>query len=71
MGEITGFVRTEDGLYELFAQTAYNTAFDLAWVREALLEAGWGNAYFCKLADLGLPIAEPEEESRVFVVARK
>jgi SAM-dependent methyltransferase len=68
---ITGFARVENGLYERFALTAYNTAFDLAWVREALLEAGWGTAYFCRIADLGLPIAEPEEESRVFVVARK
>jgi hypothetical protein len=70
LGEITGFVRTEDGLYERFAQTAYNTAFDLAWVRETLLEVGWENVYSARIGDLGLPIAEPEEEGPAFVVAR-
>jgi hypothetical protein len=68
---ITGFVRVENGLYERFALTAYNTAFDLAWVREALLKMGWRNVYFARIANLGLPIAEPEVENRVFIVARK
>jgi SAM-dependent methyltransferase len=69
--KITGFARLESGLYERFEETAYNVAFDLAWVRQALLEAGWRSAYFCRMEDLGAPLAEPEEENRAFVVAYK
>jgi SAM-dependent methyltransferase len=68
---ITGFVRTEDGLYERFEQVAYNTAFDLSWVRQALLDAGWRSVYFARIEDLGMPIASPEEEQRAFVIAMK
>ncbi|MBN1642252.1 MAG: class I SAM-dependent methyltransferase [Anaerolineae bacterium] len=68
---ITGFVRTQDGLYERFDQTAYNTAFDMAWVREALLSGGWRSVYFSQAEDLGMPIPSPESQDRVFVVARK
>ena len=68
---ITGFLRLESGLYERFEETAYNVAFELAWVRQALLEAGWRSAYFCRIEDLGVPVAEPEKENRAFVVAYK
>ena len=69
--KITGFLRTESGLYERFEQTAYNMAFELAWVRDTLFRTGWQSAYFCRVQDLGMPIVEPEQESRVFVVARR
>jgi SAM-dependent methyltransferase len=69
--KITGFVRTESGLYERFEVTAYNTAYELTWVRDTLFKTGWKSAYFCRVSDLGMPIVEPEAESRVFVVARK
>lgn len=69
--KITGFLRTEGGLYERFEQTAYNTAFDLAWVRDALFKVGWQSAYFCRVQDLGMPVVEPEGENRVFVVVRR
>ncbi|TET97072.1 MAG: class I SAM-dependent methyltransferase [Dehalococcoidia bacterium] len=69
--QITGFLRTESGLYERFAQTVFNTAFDLAWVREALLETGWRSVHFARIEDLSLLITEPEGESRAFIVARK
>jgi SAM-dependent methyltransferase len=69
--KITGFVCVEGGLYERFEVTAYNTAYELSWVRDTLFKTGWKSAYFCRVADLGMPIAEPEAESRVFIVARK
>jgi SAM-dependent methyltransferase len=68
---ITGFVRAEGGLYERFEQTAYNTMFDMQGVYETLLETGWSRAHFARIQDLATPLAEPEEESRVFVVACK
>ena len=69
--KITGFMRTESGLYERFDETAYNSAFDLAWVRDTLFKTGWQSAYFCRIGDLGMPIVEPEAENRAFIVARK
>jgi SAM-dependent methyltransferase len=68
---ISGFLRTENGLYERFEETAYNTAFDLAWVRATLYQIGWRNAYFACIDDLSLPIPDPESKNRVFIVARK
>jgi SAM-dependent methyltransferase len=69
--KITGFMRTESGLYERFEQVAYNSAFDLAWVRDTLFKVGWQSAYFCRVDDLGMPVVEPEQEGRIFIVARR
>jgi SAM-dependent methyltransferase len=69
--KITGFLRTEGGLYERFEQTSYNYAFELDWVRDTLFKTGWQSAYFCRLSDLGMPVVEPEQESRIFCVARR
>jgi SAM-dependent methyltransferase len=68
---ISGFVRTPEGLYERFEETAYNTVFDMAAVRQALLDVGWREVYFARSQDLATPVAEPEQERRVFIVARK
>ena len=68
---ISGFTRAEGPLYERFELTAFNTAFDLERVYTALLDTGWQHVYFAKIKDLQSPLAEPEAESRVFVVAGK
>ena len=68
---ISGFMRTEGGLYERFEQTAFNTAFDLAAVRDALLACGWATVHFAAIHDLSEPLLEPEREARVFIVALK
>ena len=69
--KITGFTQLENGLYERFEEVAYNSAFDMAWVRDQLVEVGWQSVYFARGNDLGLPLADPEAETRVFFVARK
>jgi SAM-dependent methyltransferase len=69
--KITGFARVESGLFERFEEVAYNTAYEMAWVRDELFRTGWQSVYFARGNDLGLPIADPEAESRVFVVAQK
>jgi SAM-dependent methyltransferase len=69
--KISGFVRTEGGLYERFEQVAFNTAFDLERVRAALLEIGWRSVHFAHIEDLGTPIAEPEQENHAYIVAQK
>ena len=69
--KITGFMRTESGLYERFEETAYNTAYDMDWVRDALYRVGWRSIYFARIDDLGMPVPEPEALSRAFIIARK
>lgn len=66
---ITGYVRAEDGRYERFEQTAFNTAFDLRQVESALRGLGFARTHFARLESLSEPLEEPENESRVFVVA--
>jgi SAM-dependent methyltransferase len=66
---ITGFVRQENGLFERFEETAYNTAFSMTDVKTTLLETGWKNIHFARIDALCTPLQEPELESRVFIVA--
>lgn len=68
---ITGFFKQPDGMYERFEETAYNTAFVLEDVKAALAATGWGQVYFARLDALAVPLADPEQESRVFVVATR
>lgn len=68
---ISGFLRLENGLYERFEETAYNTVFDLQEVREALLNVGWRKVHFARVDDLSTPLDDPESEVRVFIVANK
>jgi len=68
---VSGFIRAANGQYDRFEETVYNSVFDMAWVRGALLQAGWRDVHFARLEALAVPIPEPEKESRVFFVARK
>lgn len=68
---VSGFIRLPNGLYERFEETVYNTVFDMAWVQAEVLKAGWQSAHCARIDDLATPIAEPEQEGRVFFVARK
>lgn len=68
---ISGFYPAGDGLYRRFEETAYNTVFDLEAVRRALLDEGFARVHFARSQDLTLPVGEPENESRIFVVASK
>lgn len=66
---ISGCVRVDGGLYERFEETAFNSVFELAAVKTALLETGWRTVHFTRTQDLATPIDDPEGEGRVFVVA--
>ncbi len=68
---ITGFVRTQEGLYQRFEQTVYNTVFDLSQVQEALYQEGFSSCYFAMGTALANPIDRPEEVGKVFIVAQK
>jgi SAM-dependent methyltransferase len=67
---VTGFTRQPNGLYERFEQQVFNTLFALDDVQAALAAAGLGDAYPARLEALEAPLAAPEDETRVFFVAR-
>jgi SAM-dependent methyltransferase len=69
--KISGFARLPDGRYERFDETVYNTVFAIAEVMAALREAGFAEPYAARVTDLATPIAEPEQEGRVFLVAHR
>lgn len=68
---ISGFAAVEDGLYQRFEETAYEVAFDLLQVKEALLETGFSTVRFARMQDLSAPVDQPENESRIFIIAEK
>lgn len=68
---VSGFIRLANGLYERFEETVFNTAFDMAWVRDMLHEVGWRHIHCAGIEDLETPIARPEQEGRIFFVAHK
>jgi SAM-dependent methyltransferase len=69
--QITGFIREDNDLYRRADVTAFNTAFELEYVRNTLLECGWQSVYFAQGQDLQTPISDPEMQGRVFIVAGK
>jgi SAM-dependent methyltransferase len=68
---ITGFIRQENGSYERFEETAFNTIFLLEAVRLSLIKAGFSTVYFSLSKDLSIPVDAPELESRIFVIAQR
>ena len=69
--KITGFVRNEEGLYERFDETVYNTVFVMEEVRSSLLAEGYRSVYYASFVDLGTAIDDPEDQRKVFFVAQK
>lgn len=69
--KISGFIENENGLYERFDEVIYNTVYELEEVKEILKETGWKEVYFAKSTNLNKAINKPEEENRVFIVAKK
>lgn len=68
---ITGFVRDEkSGQYDRFAETFYNTVFDLADVQHWLDAAGFTKTYIAAGSDLSAPAPDPETLGRAWFVAR-
>lgn len=69
--QLSGFLRTESGLYDRFDQTAFNTIFEISAVHAALAEAGFRSSYCARSDDFVMPVDDPEAEPRVFFVAER
>lgn len=67
VARITGFVKAENGLFERFDEVIYNYVYALKDIQEMLTGAGWKEVAFNPVNDF----AEPEKESRVFIIAKK
>ena len=68
----TGFIRDADGeKFTRFEESIYNTVFDMTSVQQLLTQTGWESAYFARSDDLATAISEPENEDRVWIVARR
>jgi SAM-dependent methyltransferase len=67
--KITGFVRAADS-WTRFEETAYNTVFPMAAVKEGLVKAGFSLVWFTTARNLSERAADPEELDRAFIVAR-
>ena len=65
------FLHTAEGMYERIEETVFNNVFEMDNVRDALLKVGWKEVYFAKLSNLSKALADPEQEERVFIVAKK
>jgi SAM-dependent methyltransferase len=68
---ITGFMKAGADTWARFEQTAYNTVFRMADVKEALVKAGFSLVWFSTPRDLNERVADPEELDRAFVIARR
>lgn len=68
---ISGFVRKKDGSYERFTEVIFNKCFEMYKVKKLLNKAKFEEIYFAKVDDLSKPIENPEEENRVFIIAKK
>lgn len=69
--KLTGFIRTDEGLYERFDEVLFNTAFGMTRVVELLRDVGWRQVHMARVEDLDRPLHDPEEEPRVYFVARR
>lgn len=67
---ISGFVKDEQDTWSRFSEVIFNTAFSLERVQRMLLDAGFRTATFHAVHDLKTPLTDPENERRIFCVAR-
>ncbi len=67
---ITGFTRAGGDTWTRFEETAFNTVFRMADVKEALGRAGFSESWFAAGRALGQSTPDPEEQDRAFIVAR-
>lgn len=69
--KISGFLKGDDGRYERFEEMVVETMFELAEVARLLKKAGFSQVHAARETELTQALAAPEEEDRVFIVARK
>jgi ubiquinone/menaquinone biosynthesis C-methylase UbiE len=68
---ISGFVRGKDGSYERCSEVIFNKCYEMDTVKKLLRKTKFKEIYFANINDLSKPIENPEEEKRVFIIAKK
>jgi SAM-dependent methyltransferase len=69
--DFTAFIRQSNGSYVRLTETVFNSYFGMNDVRQWLLEAGFSKVHFARVEALGVPIEQPEMESRVWFVCER
>ncbi len=60
---------SEFALEERLEETVFIDIFAMGMVRQALPDVGWRSVHFAWIQALSTPLAKPENEGPVFVVA--
>ena len=68
---ISGFIRKKDGSYEKFSEIIFNKCYELDKVKKLLNKENFKDIYFATIDNLSKIIEKPEEENRVFIIAKK
>ena len=67
---VTGFIRTDNNLYEKFDEVMSNSIFEIEEVRLFLLER-WSRVEIVRTNDFSKQIPHPEKKDRVMFIAYK
>jgi SAM-dependent methyltransferase len=67
---ITGFTRTGPETWNRFEETAFNTVFRMADVKDALNRAGFQESWFAAGRVFTQQAADPEDQDRAYIIAR-
>lgn len=68
---ISGFLPVGNGYWERFEEVAYNIGYALEDVKQALMDTGFHSVRFVRDQDFQNPIADPEQEMRIYIVTEK
>jgi SAM-dependent methyltransferase len=68
---ISGFIKEKDGRYSRFEEIVYNYFYWLTDIKKMLHKIGWTQVDFVRIEDLNKNMVNPEDEDRVFIVAKK
>ncbi|MEK3795315.1 class I SAM-dependent methyltransferase [Paenibacillus sp. FSL R7-0204] len=68
---IDGFQRQADGNYVRFEELIYNRVYAMNEIKKVLENTGFTRIYYATASDLNVPVADPEQEDRVYFVCQK
>jgi len=68
--KVIGFNATEK-LWNKFEEIIFNTIIKSEWLEDSLKEIGFKDIYYAVMKDLSIPVQNPEQVKRPFVICRK
>ena len=68
--QMSGFFQDENGRWQRFSENIFNRAWKMDDVTAWMRQAGFSRCHLARVRELNQPLAEPEQERRVFLVAQ-